>query len=424
MKKIFFTALLTVLSGSLFAQVSLEDCLNWAKENYPLIKQYDLIAKSTDYTVNNAKHAWLPQLTMSAQAMCYSSVTEFPEEMSALYEKMGLDIHGLPKDQYKIALDLSQTIWDGGAIKAKTEIAQADGKVQEAKVTGDIYAVNARVNSLFFGALLLDEQIRQNAVLQNMLQNNIDRVEGAIDGGVAMLCDKQQLQAELLKAQQVSTKLNASAVAYRTMLGLLTGHTIDSLLLPAEPVILSSTNNRPELTAFDMQSKSLDAQVKAINASVCPTIGLFAQGYYGNPGMNLFKDMMQNQWTLNGYAGIRLQWSISNFYNRKNNLLKIQDAQQQIEVSREVFLYNINLKNVEQNNAIRQMREMLKQDSDIIALRQSVREAYEVKLENGVANVNDLLGKIADESQARIDEASHRIELLKYEYELKNTNNN
>ena len=153
-------------------------------------------------------------------------------------------------------------------------------------------------------------------------------------------------------------------------------------------------------------------------------IGLFAQVYYGNPGMNLFKDMMQNQWTLNGYAGIRLQWSISNFYNRKNNLQKIQVAQQQVEVSREVFLYNLNLKNVEQNNAIRQMQEMLKQDSDIIALRQSVREAYEVKLENGVANVNDLLGKITDESQARIDEASHRIELLKYEYDLKNTNNN
>jgi len=424
MKRILFTAFIVVGCCCAYSQVTLEDCQKWAKENYPLIKQYDLVSKSTDYTVSNAQHAWLPQLTFSAQAMYYSTVTEFPDEMSALYEKMGLDIHGLPRDQYKIALDLAQTIWDGGAVKAKTEIAKADGKAQEAQLASEIYSINERVSNLFFGTLLLQEQIRQNEVLQKLLQSNVERVEGAIDGGVAMTCDKQQLQAELLEAQQIRTKLDASATAYRTMLGILTAHSIDSLVMPLEPILNSSTNNRPELEAFAMQCKSLDAQVKAINASVCPTIGLFAQGYYGNPGMNLFKDMMQNQWTLNGYAGVRLQWSISNFYNRNNNLQKIQIAQQQLDVNREVFLYNLNLKNAEQNNAIRQMRQMLTQDADIIALRQSVREAYEVKLDNGVANVNDLLGKITDESKARIAEASHRIELLKYEYDLKNTNNN
>lgn len=425
MKRLIVIGLMSVCAWTLTAQTTLDQCQGWTEENYPLVKNRDLVKKTTEFTVQNARHAWLPQIIFSAKATYQSDVTAFPDEISDIYKQMGIDIHSLPKDQYKIALDLQQTIWDGGVTKAQVEMAKTEGEVQLQQTTTDIYALKERVNSLFFGVLLLQEQTRQNEILKNLLQSNIDRVQGAIDGGVAMPCDRQMLEAELLQVQQNKSKIEGSMKAYIAMLELFTGHEIDSLAIPDEPAgAFVGENRRPELELIKYKQQNIAAQTRLANSAVMPRINLFAQGFYGQPGMNFFKDMTQDKWSLNGVVGVQLQWNIGGFYNLKGNKQKIALAQNRLDVQRDVFIYNIGLKNAEEENAIERMNNVMRQDQEIIYLRQTIREAYEAKLENGVANVNDLLGKISDENRAKIDGILHKIELLKYLYDIKLTNNN
>ena len=67
MKEKLITLVLLMLASVAQAQ-TLEECQQAAEKNYPIIKQYGLIAQTTELTVKNIQKGWLPQITVSAQA--------------------------------------------------------------------------------------------------------------------------------------------------------------------------------------------------------------------------------------------------------------------------------------------------------------------------------------------------------------------
>ena len=119
----------------------------------------DLITQTAALTVANIQKGWLPQLTVTAQATLQSDVTAFPEQMQTVYQQMGIDLKGLRKDQYRIGVDVQQTVFDGGAISSRKEVARREAGVEIARQEVDIYKVRQRVNELYFSLLLLDQQI-------------------------------------------------------------------------------------------------------------------------------------------------------------------------------------------------------------------------------------------------------------------------
>ena len=167
MKRLFFIISIC-MAASAVAQ-TLEVCQQAAERNYPLIAQHDLIARTTDLTVANIQKGWLPQLTATAQATYQSAVTAWPDEMKGLMQQMGVDMKGLAKDQYRVGVDLQQTVFDGGAISAQKQVAREQGAVQQAQLEVDLYKVRQRVNEMYFGLLLLDDQISLNKDLQEQL---------------------------------------------------------------------------------------------------------------------------------------------------------------------------------------------------------------------------------------------------------------
>lgn len=174
---------------------------------------------------------------------------------------------------------------------------------------------------------------------------------------------------------------------------------------------------------FNAQISQNTAQRKLLNSGIRPKLSLFAQGYYGYPGYDMFNDMFDHDFTLNGMVGVRFSWNISKLYTHKNDRLKIDVAKRQIENAREVFLFNNSLQSVQETVAIDKYRKVITEDNEIISLRTSVRQAAEAKLEHGVIDVNNLLQEIIRENQARTEQSSHEIEMLKHIYELKHTIN-
>lgn len=414
MKRIMFIAL--TLLPLLSSGQTLEECQRAAERNYPLITQHDLIARTTDLTVANIQKGWLPQVTASAQATYQNAVTSWPDEMQAM-GKMAMD-----KDQYRVGLDVQQTVFDGGMISAQKRVAREQGAVQQAQLDVSLYNVRQRVNEMYFALLLLQDQISLNNDLQEQLTASEKKLTSMVKHGTAAECDLNNVTAERLNVVQQRTTLESQQRVLMAMLSTFCGLEVSDVTKP-QAVEPGTGNNRPELTLIDSQLRLANAQEKALDAALLPRLGVFAQGYYGYPGYNLFKDMMGRDWSWNAMVGARMTWNIGALYTRHNDKAKLQLQRETAQNQREVFLFNNRLEQMQQQEAIGRYRSLMAQDEEIIALRKQVRKAAESKLSHGIIDVNDLLRDINSENAARVQRSIHEIEMLKQMYDLKYTTN-
>ena len=279
------------------------------------------------------------------------------------------------------------------------------------------------MNQIYFGCLLQDELIRQNALLQKELQVNIERIEAMMENGVANQSDLESMEVELLNARQNEIELKASRTVYRQMLATFINKPLtDQVVLktPESPErSLSTQINRPELRALDAKSEWIETQNKQVTAGLMPRIGAFVQGGYGRPGLNMLEDSFEPYYV----AGVRLSWNLGKLYTLKNDRRKIEVSRRQIDVQRETFLFNTRLQLLQQNTEIKKMTDLMRADDDIIRLRTSIKQAAEVKLENGVISVTDLIREINAEDMARQTAAAHRVQRLMTIYNYMYTTN-
>lgn len=423
--KQFFLTLFAVVCTAASSGQSLEECRHLAREHYPEIRQYDLIAQTEQYNLSNAARAWIPQVTLSGQATYQSATPTYPEAFNTILQANGVEMAGVSKDQYKVAVDVSQHIWDGGKSKADKAIAEAEAEEQRSRVDVSLYDLQSRVDNLYFGILLLDERKAQTEALIEVLASNLARLQTYYKNGVAMQADVDAVEAELLTARQSLGQVESSRASYRRMLEIFIGQPLaaDNLERPAMQLLQSRTSARPELALFEAQESKLEAQRKAINASLMPRFSAFAQGYYGYPGLDMFKSMVSSAWTPNAIIGVRMSWNIGALYTKKNNLEKLNAAEKQIAVQRDVFLFNTQMQITQDDGEITRLRQAIADDSRIVELRRRVRMAAESQLENGVIDATDLLRKITDETSASLARSTHEIELLQATYRLKTTLN-
>jgi outer membrane efflux protein len=421
-KKLLLLSVLAVLFPAVRAQ-SLEECRQAAEHNYPIIRQYDLIARTTELTVRNIQKAWFPQISVTAQGSYQNKVTAWPENLQGMFAQMGIQLQGLSRDQYKVGIDVRQTLFDGGTIGSRREIARGEGAVQAAQTEVDLYKIGQRVHEMYFALLLLDEQLRLNADANALLRSNEAQLAAMLKSGTASAGDFENVKAERLSAEQQQTELLSQRQTLQRLLSLFCGIPVDSIRRPPVPNLPSGENKRPELRLFDCRLQLTDAQEKALDAQLLPQLGFFAQGYYGNPGLNLFEDMMKRRWSWNGIAGLKLTWNLSALYTHRNEKSKLRVQRELIENARQQFLFNNQLDETQQSENVRRFRAIAQRDGEIIALRTAVRKAAESKLAHGIIDVNGLLREINKENAAKTQQAIHEIDMLKAMYDLKFSHN-
>ena len=417
MKRVIFSLSFSLFALLMYGQITLEECQRKTRENYPLVRQYGLIEKTKEYNLANASKGYLPQFTLSGKASWQSEVTELPVQVP------GVDIKGLPKDQYQVMMELKQNIWDGGEIRSRKEQVKASSDVGREKLNVDMYALTERVNQVYFGILLLDEQLRQNQLFLEDLERTHKQISSYIENGIASQSDLDAVSVEQLNTRQKRIELTSLRQAYLKMLSLLTGEELaedTKLMKPLEgEYSLLNEIRRPELTWFDAQNNQLGIQEEALKVGYLPRLGLFVQGAYGNPGLNMLKDEFAPFYI----AGVRLSWNFGSLYTLRNDKKVIASNRQQLQTNRDVFLFNTRLQATQQNSDIVSMRKQMQDDEEIIRLRTNIRLAAEAKVANGTLTVTDMLREITSENMARQTKALHEVQLLMNIWKLKYTIN-
>ena len=213
-----FLTLACIYSGiNVFGQLTISDCIEKAKTNYPMVKQYGLIETSKNYDLSNAAKSNLPQLSLSAKATIQTEVAGVPISVP------GINIPSINKDQYQVVAEVTQKIWDGGSAKSLKKEIESAGEVEHAQYETDMYVLDKRISDLFFGILIIEEQLKLNDVHIDELKNNNKKISAWIESGIANQTDLDVINVEILSAYQRHTDLESIRLAYSEILAYFIG---------------------------------------------------------------------------------------------------------------------------------------------------------------------------------------------------------
>lgn len=398
------------------AQITIDVCQEKAKTNYPLIKQYDLIAKSTEYNISNANKAYLPQISLTGiGGYIISDLPEFPVSGKTPSENSKAQFIGIAQ--------INQTIWDGGATKAQKNITKTSSEVEKSSVDVSLYAIRERVNQIYFGILVIDEQMKQMDILYNDLKLRFDKVRLSKENGLAYKSDEDQVKAEMLNLEQKKIEFNYTRKGYLQMLSYLTNQQLEETAVLEKPEILepaNNTNNRPELSLYANQLKLIESRSALNQATLMPKIGLLGAGILIEPGINFGPSKMNNF----AIAGLSVAWNTSGLYKNKNNKELDKIEKDKITNQQDVFLFNNKLQLTQANNDIEKQKAIIAKDEEIILVKGSIKKSYQLMYTNGMCTMNDLLTAMNKENEALGNQALHKVQLLLSMYNYKTINGN
>ncbi len=415
MKKLIL--LLLGLPVFLQAQLTLEDCQAKARANYPLIKQFDLISRSAEYNVSNAGRMYLPQISLTGIAgYIFSELPNFSPPGAEPAQQDKFKLIGL--------VQVQQTIWDGGATKTQKEIVKSSAEVEKANLEINFHALKERVNQVYFGILLLDERIKTLSNTKDILERSLKRINASKENGLSLQSDADEIKAEELLLEQKLIELSFSKKAYLEVLSVLIGTPLSSETTLQMPVTVeisdSSENNRPERRAFMEQKKLVSAQANTNRVQNMPKLGLMGAGVMLAPGVNLLNKDFSSFFL----AGLSLSWNSSNIYKSNNNKELQRIQLEKVNAQEEAFNFNTRVQLKQSTADIAKQKAVLDKDDDIVALKQKIRDAYQLKFDNGLCPVSDLLNAGSRLTEAQSNRSLHTMELLMTLYQHKTINGN
>lgn len=416
--KTLCTSMAAICAGyAAHAQTTLDECIGWAYDNYPQIKEMSLIEMTKGIDLKNAAYAWLPHLNISGKATWQSEVVEMPMDIP------GMDINN-PHDQYGLTAEFTQQIWDGGTSRSQKELAEAGAEVKKTQLETNLWSIRSRVQNVFLGIILIDKQLELNRLLRESLERSSEEVKSRMEAGVALPSDLDQVRVNILSCLQQRASLDADRKSYVKILGLLTGRDMTDVELAVPQDAVNYVDDgardfetRPEMAFYTAQLKQNEFQRRQLNTLISPKLNLSLQGGYGRPGMNMLSG------DFSGYfvAGLKLQWNIGALYTRGLDKRKVNADAQKIDLTRKSFILNSSVEAEQKNNAILKARDVLEKDSEIIGLRQRIRASGENQYREGTIKMNDYLSMLDEEYKAKANESMHEVQLMMAVYDMKNT---
>ena len=416
--KTLCTSMAAICAGyAAHAQTTLDECIGWAYDNYPQIKEMSLIEMTKGIDLKNAAYAWLPHLNISGKATWQSEVVEMPMDIP------GMDIN-IPHDQYGLTAEFTQQLWDGGTSRSQKELAEAGAEVKKTQLETNLWSIRSRVQNVFLGIILIDKQLELNRLLRESLERSSEEVKSRMEAGVALPSDLDQVSVNILSCLQQRASLDADRKSYVKILGLLTGRDMTDVELAVPQDAVNYVDDgardfetRPEMAFYAAQLKQNEFQRRQLNTLISPKLNLSLQGGYGRPGMNMLSG------DFSGYfvAGLKLQWNIGALYTRGLDKRKVNADARKIDLTRKSFILNSSVEAEQKNNAILKARDVLEKDSEIIGLRQRIRASGENQYREGTIKMNDYLSMLDEEYKAKANESMHEVQLMMAVYDMKNT---
>ena len=398
---------LLFLPMTLMAQqsITLDECFDLVSKNYPLARQSDLLQNQLQLDMEALEKGKLPQLDVNAQASYQSDVTSLPIQLP------NATIDPPNKDQYRATLDVNQLIYNGGQINALAKVTEAKGKVGQQEVAVNLYQLKNQVNQLYLSVLLLQENRTLLNAKEKQLITRLNEVNSGVKFGMLLPSSADALEVELLKIKQNYAELDHSKAGLLDRLSLLIGKDLNNNVALQRPEVVMDFDtdpNRPELTLFELQKEQVQFSTELLSKSKLPKLSAFAQGGYGNPGLN----MLDNSFNTFYMTGLRLNWNVFDWNKNKTEKQSLQINKEIINTQKETFELNNNVELTALLSEINKINELISYDEAIIPLREKMVKTAESQLKNGVITSSAYITEFTNLYEAKNVLALHKTQML------------
>ena len=388
-------------------ELSLDSCQSMARRNHPLLRQAGIIDQISELRQQNIQVLNLPQFDLTARASWQSDVTKLALSMPGFAGP-----EPLSKDQYKTYVDIRQKLFDGGVTKKKEELEQADRLVSKQQNETELYKIKETVNSLYFNALIIQENLRIVDLKRETLGERIKTVSSAVNNGVSLPNELDQLRAENLLTDQQKTELKSTQHTTLALLEIVTGSTITDQITFLKPTLstidINNDPKRPEIMLFTLQKSKLDKSVEVLTNSRKPFVYAFGQAGYGRPGLN----MLDNNFADWYMVGAGLSWNIWDWHksSRERSTVKLQ--KDIIETNLDNFNRSVKMSLKQEENNILKLKNLINSDEQLVSIKDQITKRSAVALENGAITSADYIRDLNAALQAKANLETRKVQLV------------
>ncbi len=405
-----FSALLISQTAN---SVTLDQCYEQAIINYPNFKQTDLNNAIYDLNLKNTKTNYYPTLNLNGQASWQSDVTKMP-----IPPMEGFTNPVIPKDWYKLNLDVGQLIYDGGLTSGQKKIQDKERIISNQQVAIEIYQLKDRVNHLYFNILFLKKNLEVLNVLRENLSANIKEAEVAYENGMVLKSEVNKLKVEKVKVDQEILDKESGVRAIMLSLNELTKLDIQNSNELVEPNVVIENytfeNNRPEYRLLSLQQERISSVREFTKSKRMPKFSAFGQAGYGRPGYDMLNDQFDDYYMI----GARLNWNIWD-WNKVKNEKQILDIQREIiDFKKQTYDHNLKADFYQRIENITKFKKLIDSDNLIVELQDEVVETALNQFNNGTITSTTYLIELNKLAQAKLSLEAHKLQLVfaKYQY--------
>jgi outer membrane protein TolC len=391
--------------------ITLEFCYQQIQKTYPLIRQAGLLEKSSDLRTKNLNKNYLPQFNVNGSATWQNEVTEVVIPLPAGLPQLSGPV--IPKDQYKLTLDINENIYDGNITNYQKKLEKFNLNVDKKSVDASLYLLKDQVNQFYFSILLNQQNINIFKETRKQLESKLKEMESAVKNGALLQMNADLIKAEIIKLEQNTYELAMDRLGSIRMLSELISMPMDensSFKTPRMAIPgLNYENKRIEYEIYGIQRDRANLMKNMVTTKWNPKFWAFGQFGLGRPGYNFLSSDIAPMLTV----GAKITWNPWN-WNANRNEKKIYDIQGDI-LKNQQESFDKNLRVTTQKNIadITKLSDLILKDQELIDLRAGITKTASSQLTNGVITSSDFILRINDETQARMGLEIHKIQLIK-----------
>lgn len=394
-----------------YRHYTLEELIHSAYQKYPYANRLTLMKEQNLESKKVINTQWLPHTSISIKGSGQSEISSVNIPKS-IENKFGIDIDEGEKIQYQGELAVSQLIYDGGTGSIKKRINNLNNDTETCQIESQMLQIEDNIDNLFENILITKEQIKAVLFKKADLELRKKDIESAIKNGISLKTDLQEIEANIIQLNQQETELEMSQQQQYITLSSYTQETVDSNAVLDLPVPADITDRnylaRPDYQIFSLQLQNAEYKQKELNAEFIPKISLFANGYYGRPGLN----MMNYSNHCSGIIGVSMTWNIDALYKNSHQRNMINIDQEKTRNQQSIYEININRQIDNLNINMAKNMKLTNSDDKIIKIRSNIKNIASIQLKNGTITLTDYLIKLNDEAQAIVNKSIHHIEYL------------
>lgn len=392
-------------------QVSLDECLDAAKNTSTTNKQKEIEQELSQLNSQIIQSNWLPQISLNGQSSYQSDVTGLNLELP------NVRMTPINKDQYKTFVDINQLIYDGGSNRIKSDLQQLGSKNTLTRLEIAHRSIQQETQKIYFSALLAQENrlIWETAKEEILARKRV--LETSIHFGTRTKNQLDILSVELLKLEQQITDIVATQKIAVEMLSLLTGlklgnHTL--FQIPNENLAITPISYHTFEMDLLQNQQEIIAQNDALNHSKTrPKAFLFSQTGYGNPALNMLKNEFQGYYLV----GARLNWDISSFYNKRLNKKSVLLQKEQIAQHKSDLERQISMQYTKISQEANRYEKLIQQDLSMIELRKQISQTASSELDLGIITATQYITEKNAEKMAEQAHLLHKIQKMAFQYD-------